>query len=214
MLQNQEFEDYLSQKQKWPASGQQIQASYDSESLILYQAYSSTIAKPAIEFQDFVTNNPNYNPKRMTWVKPNFLWMMFRSGWGTKHNQENILAFKVRKNWFEACVLEAGLSGKDKNCKNKSVVVQWDPDHSPSGAKNSLKKAIQIGLRKNRAEEWALGNKGPGIIEIFDFTEFVRQADHDRINTQNFLMPKERIYPFEAKNIDLTNSLWNNHNLS
>ncbi|MFM7854759.1 MAG: DUF4291 family protein [Flammeovirgaceae bacterium] len=24
---------------------------------------------------------------RMTWMKPNFLWMMYRSGWATKHNQ-------------------------------------------------------------------------------------------------------------------------------
>ena len=29
---------------------------------------------------------------RMSWIKPNFLWMMFRSGWGTKEGQEVTLA--------------------------------------------------------------------------------------------------------------------------
>jgi len=24
---------------------------------------------------------------RMTWIKPNFLWMMYRSGWASKKNQ-------------------------------------------------------------------------------------------------------------------------------
>ncbi len=38
---------------------------------------------------------------RMTWIKPNFLWMMYRSGWAVKKNQERILAIKLTKKGFE-----------------------------------------------------------------------------------------------------------------
>jgi hypothetical protein len=36
----------------------------------------------------------------MTWIKTNFLWMMYRSGWATKHNQEKILAITIKKEGF------------------------------------------------------------------------------------------------------------------
>jgi hypothetical protein len=30
---------------------------------------------------------PDFSLRRMTWIKPGFLWMMHRSGWATKPNQ-------------------------------------------------------------------------------------------------------------------------------
>jgi Domain of unknown function (DUF4291) len=141
----------------------------------------------------------------MTWAKPNFLWMMFRSGWATKKNQEKILAFRVNRFWFDNCLLSASLSGKDKDCKNKDVVVQWDPDHTPGGKKHKSRRAIQIGIRKHKIIEWAQGVKGPAIIEMIDITELVHESNAARQQTGNFIMPRERIYPLEAKNIHLMN---------
>jgi len=37
----------------------------------------------------------------MTWIKPNFLWMMYRNGWGTKEGQEYVLAIHLKKSAFE-----------------------------------------------------------------------------------------------------------------
>ena len=37
----------------------------------------------------------------MTWIKPSFLWMMYRSGWGKKHNQEHILAIYIKREAFD-----------------------------------------------------------------------------------------------------------------
>jgi hypothetical protein len=37
----------------------------------------------------------------MSWIKPNFLWMMYRSGWATKPGQEAILAIRIAKSHFE-----------------------------------------------------------------------------------------------------------------
>ena len=52
------------------------------------KAYNPIIAKEAIALQTF---GENFNINRMTWIKPSFLWMMYRSNWGTKKNQECIL---------------------------------------------------------------------------------------------------------------------------
>lgn len=198
------LEDYLTQKRKWPKSGKYISGSYSESSIILYQAYSPKIADPALTHSNFITNNPQFDPKRMTWIKPNFLWMMFRSDWGRKPNQEKILAFEVSLPWFHSILAEAKLSGKDRNCRSSSVVVQWDPDHSPSGSKNSLRRDIQIGIRRNRAEEWSQGTSGPAILRIIDMTALVHNA-LATLPEGNFMMPLERIYDFASPNIDLIN---------
>ncbi|MCY0968996.1 DUF4291 family protein [Chryseobacterium sp. CY353] len=37
----------------------------------------------------------------MTWIKPNFVWMMCRNGWGTKEGQEYVLAIHLKMNAFK-----------------------------------------------------------------------------------------------------------------
>jgi hypothetical protein len=40
---------------------------------------------------DFAVKNQyfggDFSLERMTWIKPNFLWMMYRNGWGTKEGR-------------------------------------------------------------------------------------------------------------------------------
>ena len=43
----------------------------------------------------------------MSWVKPNCLWMMYRSGWGTKEYQEVTLALRVRRGFFDSLLAAA-----------------------------------------------------------------------------------------------------------
>jgi hypothetical protein len=59
-----------------------IRAYYTKEYIRVYQAYSDTIADSVLVSGKFVS--PPFNLSRMTWVKPSFLWMMYRSGWGGK----------------------------------------------------------------------------------------------------------------------------------
>jgi hypothetical protein len=47
------------------------------EAILVYQAFKPEIGKYAVEHQRF-TGCPGYSSTRMTWIKPNFLWMMFR----------------------------------------------------------------------------------------------------------------------------------------
>ena len=167
---------YLEQAQNWPTIGSHILAQYDEESVIVYQAYRPSIGLFAAREQYF---GGEFRLNRMSWIKPNFLWMMYRSGWGTKVGQEVILAVRLKRPFFESVLAQAVDSSYDpdeysnqaawKKAVNASQVrLQWDPDHNPAGG--SLKRrAIQLGLRGEMLEEYARD----AIIEILDISDFV-----------------------------------------
>ncbi len=144
---------YLEQKAIWPAEGRHILAQYDQSSVVVYQAYRPSIGEYAVQHQRF---GGDFGFNRMSWIKPNFLWMMYRSGWGTKPGQEVILAIRIRRDFFESVLSAAVPSSYDpdlystkeawkKSVAKSSVRLQWDPDHAPSGAREE-RRAIQLGL--------------------------------------------------------------------
>src|SRR5436309_5151958 len=98
------IEPYLEQRQRWPASGRHILAQFDDESVVVYQGYRPDIGRFAAEHGYF---GGGFSLDRMSWIKPNFLWMMFRSGWGTKEGQEVTLAVWIRRSAFDAILHEA-----------------------------------------------------------------------------------------------------------
>ena len=59
-----------------------IRAVYGEHTIRVYQAYSDPIADAALAHGTFVS--PPFKMERMTWIKPSFLWMMYRAGWGLK----------------------------------------------------------------------------------------------------------------------------------
>lgn len=131
----------------------QIRALYGPKTIRVYQAYSDEIADAALAAQTFVS--PPFSLTRMTWIKPSFLWMMYRSGWGRKDSgQKRILAIDITHEGFEWAIErsspthpERGMSVEDwAALKDRSPVrVQWDPErdlyHNPLPH-----RAIQIGL--------------------------------------------------------------------
>ena len=79
---------------------QQIRAVYNDQTIRVYQAYSDAIANTALLNQTFVS--PPFKMERMTWIKPSFLWMMYRAGWGFKDDGQNrILAIDITLEGFE-----------------------------------------------------------------------------------------------------------------
>ena len=75
---------YTEQVKAWPKSGRHILAQYDEHSIIVYQAYCPAIGRYAIEHRRF---GGEFSYQRMSWIKPGFLWMMYRSGWGTNRGR-------------------------------------------------------------------------------------------------------------------------------
>src|SRR6516225_5614459 len=97
---------YLQQAATWPDDGQHILAHHDESSVIVYQAYRPTIGRYAIDHGHF--GGPDFSFSRMSWVKPNFMWMMHRCGWGSKEGQEVVLGLRIRRTFFDT-LLDAGV---------------------------------------------------------------------------------------------------------
>jgi len=134
----------------------QIRAVYDGEVIRVYQAYSNAIAAAALQKGTFVS--PPFKLDRMTWIKPSFLWMMYRCGWGYKDpNQERVLAIDISRPGFEWALEHSCLShhsskleaASDREVKNMSapVRVQWDPERDLL-LRPLAYRSIQIGLGK------------------------------------------------------------------
>ena len=190
---------YLMQVSRWPKAGRHILAQFDENSIVVYQAYRPAIGHFAASQGYF---GGEFKLSRMSWIKPNFLWMMYRSGWGTKEGQEVILAVRLKRSAFDE-VLTAAVSSNfvpevyasekewKQAAKNSSVRLQWDPDHHPNGSPVE-RRAIQLGLRGeilvNYAQDW--------IINIEDISEFV-QKQHQNLKEgmANLLTPSEEVYP-------------------
>lgn len=192
-------ERYQDQVGQWPAEGKHIMAQYDDEAIVVYQAYREAIGRYAVDHQCF---GGEFSYQRMTWIKPNFLWMMYRSGWGTKPGQEVTLAIKFKKHVFDDYLAHAVASSivqssfKDHAAWQQAVAdsdvrLQWDPDHDPFGAK-AARKAIQLGIRGNKLEPF----KGEGIIDIQDISPFVAEQRETMNNGQldQLMVPTETVY--------------------
>lgn len=199
---NLHIESYEKQKQCWPESGKHIMAQFDDESIFVYQSYRPEIGEFAAKNQFF--GGP-FSYSRMSWIKPNFLWMMYRNGWGTKEGQEITLAIRLKKSFFTDILNNAfpssnyiGMESSDfkEQVKTTNVRLQWDPDHCPYGHKLE-RRAIQLGLRN----DFLLPFKGDGIIEIIDISSFVKeQREHVQANRLDLLQtPKEDPFPNNFK---------------
>ena len=57
-----------------------IYARYDERGIDVYQAFKPSIVEEALRHGRF---GKGFGLDRMTWIKPSFLWLMERSGWGT-----------------------------------------------------------------------------------------------------------------------------------
>ena len=94
---------YLEQLKRWPVSGRHILAQFDSNTVVVYQAYRPAIGLFAAQHQRF---GGEFSLNRMSWIKANFLWMMYRSGWGTKEGQAITLAVRLRRAAFDEIARE------------------------------------------------------------------------------------------------------------
>lgn len=180
----------------------QVRARHDEVGLTVYQAYAPEIAEPAVRAGRFV---PPFSMNRMTWIKPSFLWMMYRSGWGTKPGQERVLAIEISHDGLLWALRHACLSHFDaavytsrsewaERLEATPVRVQWDPERSL--AMEALDhRSLQVGLGPEASrlyvEEWTVG-----IRDATDLADSVgRLVRAGRLDEAAGLLPEERPYP-------------------
>ncbi len=187
---------YLEQLTNWPISGRHIMAQSDGKTMVVYQSYRPEIGNYAVKHQRF---GGDFSFERMTWIKPNFLWMMYRNGWGSKVGQECVLAIHLRQQAFEDYLRQAvyssyhdglgmGRAEWQAQVKQSEVRLQWDPDHDPYGEKLP-RRAIQLGLRGSVMKRFA----DEDIVLIEDISTYVHeQAEHVRNQQlQHLVLPQE-----------------------
>ncbi|KAK6208393.1 hypothetical protein LQW54_006874 [Pestalotiopsis sp. IQ-011] len=150
----------------------QIRASYDDETITVYQAYSAAIASEAVARQR-LDASPLFRPGRMTWIKPSWCWMMYRCGYSFKDaGQARVLALKMRRGDFLGLLERAVLTTEGATISTGAgaeVKVQWDPERSPRLDRLEY-RSIQIGIRGSVAAEWV----EKWIVGIEDVTERAR----------------------------------------
>ncbi|MEP7291456.1 MAG: DUF4291 domain-containing protein [Chloroflexota bacterium] len=180
----------------------QIYASYDDEGITVYQAYKPEIAQAALRKGRFAEG---FGFDRMTWIKPSFGWMLYRSGYATKPNQESILKIKLAHAGWRAILHQSVESVyvpeqyADENAWKRALAQsevrhQWDPERQINGHKLE-RRAIQVGISgqtvRAYVDQW--------IIRLEDVTALAH-AIHDAVSNQRPLpdVPEERLYPVDA----------------
>lgn len=198
---------YKEQLQDWPEKGYHIMAQYDEDKIIVYQSYRKEIGNFAIKNQYF---GGGFSLERMTWIKPNFLWMMFRNGWGTKEGQESVLAIHLKMDAFQNYLknvvyssynekLEISREEWQNQVKKSSVRLQWDPDHDPFGNKLE-RRAIQIGLRNDFIKTFAKED----LLLIEDISDFVKEQHQFVLNDDldHLVLPEEKPLLFDDEDLN------------
>jgi hypothetical protein len=175
-----------------------IRAHYDDECITVYQAYSKEIAEAALREQNLSASPAYRTTGRMTWIKPSFCWMMYRSGYSYKDDrQDRILALRMKHANFEKLLRRACLAHKPHTA-GEAVIVQWDPERSPRIERLPY-RSLQVGIPPSIVPVWI----DEWIETIEDVTETARalkarlDADDD-VTTARLveagLVPNERPY--------------------
>ncbi|MEW2331820.1 DUF4291 domain-containing protein [Micromonospora chersina] len=180
----------------------QIRARYSADTITVYQAYPPQIALPAVTAGSFVAP---FKRDRMTWIKPSFLWMMYRCGWATKPGQERVLSIDITREGFESALAQACLSHYDRELhgdkatwsrqlKTSPVRVQWDPERSLHLTALPY-RSLQVGLSREAVDRYV----DDWVVAITDITPMVHQVRNllRRGDEQTAVaqLPVEHVYP-------------------
>ncbi|MQS34403.1 DUF4291 domain-containing protein [Streptomyces katsurahamanus] len=178
-----------------------IRALHTDTTITVYQAYSPAIGVPAARDGRFPAV---WKRDRMTWIKPSFLWMMYRCGWGLKQDQETVLAVEISREGFDWALRNSCLSHYSgelhgdraswrRELRRSPARVQWDPERDIR-LLPLPHRSLQLGLAgeasRRYADEWT--------VSVTDVTPLahrihalVREGEIERATA---LLPDERPY--------------------
>ncbi|GAA2943331.1 DUF4291 domain-containing protein [Streptomyces flavovirens] len=176
----------------------EIRAQHTASTVTVYQAYRPAIGLPAVRDGRFPAA---WKRDRMTWVKPSFLWMMYRCGWGAKEGQEVVLAVEFERAGLAWALENAELSHYVRGVhpdeaawkqalRSAPARVQWDPERDLD--LNPLPyRSLQLGLSgeaaRRYADEWTVSIRDVTPLAR-DVHELVRAGERDRAAS---LLPTE-----------------------
>ncbi|MFJ7206845.1 DUF4291 domain-containing protein [Streptomyces sp. NPDC098789] len=179
-----------------------IRAAHTADTITVYQAYSPRLGLPAARDGRFP---PDWKRDRMTWIKPSFLWMMYRCGWGAKEGQETVLAVEIARAGFDHALRHACLSHyasgvhPDRTAWRHALRaaparVQWDPErdlHLNALPHRSLQLGLSGSTSRAYADEWTLSIRDVTPL-AHEVHALVRAGDETAARA---LLPVETPYP-------------------
>lgn len=187
----------------------EIRALHTAATVTLYQAYSPAIGGPAAREGRFPDA---WRRERMTWVKPSFLWMMYRSGWGCKQDQETVLAVEIDRAGLEWALrhavlshytpaLHAGRPAWRRALRQAPARVQWDPERDLA-LRPLPHRSLQLGLAGEAAARYA----DAWIVSIRDVTPLAHRV-RERVRAGDTagataLLPRETPLSLPAGTLD------------
>ncbi|RKZ71270.1 MAG: DUF4291 domain-containing protein [Candidatus Parabeggiatoa sp. nov. 1] len=178
-----------------------IFANYDFDGIYVYQAFKPSIVEAALEKGTF---GKGFGFDRMTWIKPSYGWMLYRSGYATKLRQTAILKIKLSHIGFKKILSQSvqttyspHLYSSEREwhlaLKASDVRHQWDPDRALVGNKLG-RRAIQIGIRGETLcsyiNEWIIG-----LQEVTSLARQIQEAIHNGLPLPD--VPAEEEYIVE-----------------
>jgi hypothetical protein len=180
----------------------QIRALHTESTVTVYQAYAPGLGLPAARDGRFPAE---WGRGRMTWIKPSFLWMMYRCGWAGKEDQQTVLAVEITREGFDWALRHACLASYEpgahpdraawrRELKRSPARVQWDPERDLH-LRPLPHRSLQLGLAgeasRRYADEWT--------VSITDVTPLAHEVHaHVRagdLDAAGALLPPERPYP-------------------
>lgn len=178
-----------------------VMADWDERGVIIYQAFEDRIVEAAVRAQTFEPGS-GFSLTRMTWIKPSFGWMLYRSGYATKHNQTRIARVCLSHEGFLSILRAAVPTHWDRAVhdtreawgralKASEARYQWDPERDLRVQKTG-ERALQVGIEgtlvQRYVEEW--------IVSVEDFTYMAHEV-RDAIKASRRLpeVRPEREYP-------------------
>ena len=180
----------------------QILAAFDDGGVFVYQAFCPEIVEAAVAKGTF---GRGFNLDRMTWIKPSFGWMLYRSGYATKHNQERVARVRLSHAGFREILsrgvptsFDSGLFADEVSWRaalsRSEVRYQWDPDRDLRLYRLE-RRALQVGLEgetvRRYVREWVLG-----VEDVTELAHAVRQAAAAKEALPQ--VPEEREYSVEG----------------
>jgi hypothetical protein len=191
-----------------PDNVQVFSGEWDAEGVYVYQAFCDDIADWALAHQRF--GGPKFNPTRMTWIKPSFAWVLYRSGYGKKPGQNRVLKVKVSHSALAELLSQCKCVDTNKETRSKRSAeegvgngrVQWDPERdimSADGKEPRMmlrRRAIQIGLKGKLSELYV--NSAISIEDVTELSHRICQAHRskkkDAMADLEPELPEERPY--------------------
>lgn len=177
----------------------EVRAHHTDTTVTVYQAYRPGIGRAAARHGRFTSS---WSRERMTWIKPSFLWMMYRCGWATKKDQETVLAVEISREGFawalrNACLshhvpaLHGDAAAWKRELRQSPARVQWDPERDLRLAPLPY-RSLQLGLAGEAATRYA----DEWIVGIEDVTPLAREIHalvrEGRLEQASGLLPEER----------------------